>query len=272
MSSEAGIQPAYDTLAGRVVDLGRPLFVGMPQSPNHPPFRMTLERRHGDMFRQDGSSAANDLLTMGTHVGTHIDALSHVSHDGKLFGGVDAAAAQTGGRFQELGVETIGPIVRAGVVLDIPAVLGIDVCDAGLEIRPEHLERAVETQGVEIASGCVILIRTGWGSYFDDPELYLSHAAGVPGPGEPGARWLSERRPYAVGSDTVAFEWIPGGFGHRVLPVHRHLLVESGIYIIEALDLESMPEFRNRNFVFVCLPLKLVGGTGSPVRPIAIVR
>jgi len=209
---------------------------------------------------------------MGTHVGTHIDALSHVSHGGKLFGGVDAASAQTGGRFQKLGVETIEPVVRPGVLLDIANALGLDVCEPDLEILPEHLERAAASQELEVPVGCVVLIRTGWGSYFGDPQRYLGHQTGVPGPGEAAAHWLSEKCPFAVGSDTIAFERIPGGEGHRLLPVHRHLLVEAGIYIIEALDLEALSECRQRAFTFICLPLKLVGGTGSPVRPIAIVR
>ena len=66
----------------RVVDLGRLLTVGMPQSPNHPAYWHAHPRRHGDMVRADGGSAANDMITMGTHVGTHVDALSHVSQDG----------------------------------------------------------------------------------------------------------------------------------------------------------------------------------------------
>ena len=87
---------ASSSPASRVVDLGRPLRVGMPQSPNHPAYWHALPRRHGDMVRADGGSAANDMITMGTHVGTHIDALAHVSQDGKLYGGLDADDA--GGR------------------------------------------------------------------------------------------------------------------------------------------------------------------------------
>src|ERR1700677_1082054 len=117
----------------RIFDLGRELFVGMPQSPNHPPFRMTLERRHGDMTRPDGSSAANEIIVTGGHVGTHIDALCHVSFQGRLYGGIDAARALSGGRFAALGVETIEPMVRRGIMLDIPAALGIDECRPGYE-------------------------------------------------------------------------------------------------------------------------------------------
>ena len=104
----------------RVVDLGRTLTVGMPQSPNHPAYWHAHPRRHGDMVRADGGSAANDIITMGTHVGTHVDALSHVSQDGKLYGGLDATEALQGGRYVELGAHTIEPMVRRGVLLDVP--------------------------------------------------------------------------------------------------------------------------------------------------------
>ena len=83
-----------DALSGwRQFDLSRPYRIGMPQSANHPRYWHTLPRRHGDMVRADGGSAANDYITMGTHVGTHIDAPAHVSQDGKLFGGVDGCCS-----------------------------------------------------------------------------------------------------------------------------------------------------------------------------------
>ena len=79
-----------------VFDLARPLQVGRPKSPNHPEYRNSLPRRHGDMVRSDGGSAANDLIVLGTHVGTHVDALCHVSHEGLLHGGSAAPACQVG--------------------------------------------------------------------------------------------------------------------------------------------------------------------------------
>lgn len=101
----------------RIFDLGRPLERGMPQSPNHPPFQMILERRHGDRYRSDGTSGANEIIITGGHVGTHVDALSHFSCGGKLHGGVDAAEAQAGGRFKQHGIETLPPILdRKSVV------------------------------------------------------------------------------------------------------------------------------------------------------------
>jgi kynurenine formamidase len=257
-------------LAAEVFDLGRPLFAGMPQSPNHPEFRMALQRRHGDMVRADGSSAANEILVTGGHVGTHIDALCHVSFDGKLHGGVDAVAAQAGGRFAELGIETVAPIVRRGLLLDVPRALGLEAMPPAYEITPPDLDAALALAGATAAPGDVLLVRSGWGARFDDRAGYIGKETGVPGVAEPGARWLSARRPIAVGADTIAFERLAPGQGHALLPAHRHLLVEAGVYIIEAMDLEVLAAAGVREFLFVASPLKLVGGTGSPVRPLAI--
>lgn len=255
----------------QIFDLGRPLFVGMPQSPNHPAYSRTLPRRHGDMVRSDGGSAANDLLVMGTHVGTHIDALAHVSHDGKLHGGLDAQDAGCGGGYERHGVHTIEPMMTRGVMLDIPAALGVETCQAAYKITRADLDAAVRKQGVEIAAGDVVLIRSGWGRHFDAGEAYLGKNTGVPGISEDGAYWLAERGVIAAGADTIAFEWLPAGSGHSILPAHRVLLVESGIYILEALDLEPLAAAGVHEFTFILAPLNLRGATGSPVRPLAVV-
>lgn len=265
--------PVLDALAGgvRIFDLGRAMELGMPQSPNHPQFRMALARRHGDSVRADGGSAASELIITGGHVGTHIDALSHVSHEGRLHGGLDAAEAQRGGRFTQLGVETIAPMVCRGWLLDIPATLGLGACAPGYEITPDDLERAASEQNVTVAPGDVVLIRSGWAQRWGDREAYVGFDSGVPGPGEAGARWLAALRPRAVGADSIAFEHLAPGVGHSLLPAHRVMLVEHGINIIETLDLEELARARVYEFVFVAAPLALVGATGSPVRPLAVV-
>lgn len=255
----------------KIFDLGRPLSIGMPQSPNHPAYWHTLPRRHGDVVRGDGGSAANDLIVTGTHVGTHIDALAHVSHEGLLHGGVDAVAAGAGGRFMEHGVHTIAPMVRRGVLLDVPRALGVDACAAAYEITPADLEAAETHAGVRVQTGDVVLVRSGWGRRFDDgSEAYLGAATGVPGVAEAGGCWLAQRGIHAAGADTIAFERLAPGGGHRLLPVHRVLLVDNGIYIVEALALEELAAAEVGEFTLVLVPLNLVGATGSPVRPLAV--
>ncbi|MEV0720830.1 cyclase family protein [Asanoa sp. NPDC050611] len=259
------------TAGVRLVELGHPHFTGMPCSPNHPGFRMSLIRRHGDMVRPDGGSAANEMIVTGGHVGTHVDALSHVSHDGKLHGGVDAAAAQTGGRFSALGAEHTPALLSRGVLLDVAAVHGVDVLPGGYGVTAADLEAAAAKAGVEVGRGDVALVRTGWARHFDDAAAYLGQASGVPGVDTDGARWLAARGVVATGSDTTAYEQIRPGAGHSVLPVHRVLLVEAGVHIIEHLNLEHAAADGLTEFVFAMAPLRIVGGTGSPIRPFAAV-
>jgi kynurenine formamidase len=255
----------------RLVELGHPHFTGMPCSPNHPGFRMTLIRRHGDMVRPDGGSAANEIIVTGGHVGTHVDALSHVSHDGLLHGGVDAAAAQTGGVFRELGAEHTPALLTRGVLLDVAAARGVDVLPAGYGVTADDLEAAAERAGARPGPGDVALVRTGWARHFDTPSVYLGQQDGVPGATPEAGRWLAEAGVVAAGADTTAFEQIRPGAGHSVLPVHRILLVEAGIHIIEHLALETAAAEGLTEFVFVMAPLRIVGGTGSPIRPVAAV-
>jgi kynurenine formamidase len=255
----------------RLVELGHPHFTGMPCSPNHPGFRMSLIRRHGDMIRPDGGSAANEMIVTGGHVGTHVDALSHVSHDGRLHGDVDAAEAQRGGRFSELGAEHTPAMLTRGVLLDVAAVHGVDVLPAGYGVTADDLRAAADKAGVEVGQGDVALVRTGWARQFDDPETYLGQADGVPGPTPEAAEWLVGSGVVTTGADTTAYEQVKPGAGHSVLPVHRVLLVEAGVHIIEHLNLEQAAAEGLTQFVFMMAPLRIVGGTGSPVRPVAAV-
>jgi kynurenine formamidase len=258
--------------AARVYDLARPLEAGTPVSPSHPPFRMALLRRHGDAVREDGASGANELFTMGGHTGTHVDALCHVSHRGLLHGGVDAMEASRGGRFRQLGVETVAPMVCRGVLLDVPRAHGRETWEAGVPIGAAELEATCAAHGVRVGAGDAVLVRSGWPvGRFHDAAAYLGHATGVPGPDLTVARWLGDRGVRVTGADTIAYEWLAPGAGHTRLPVHVHLLVERGIHIVEVLDLEELAADGVREFLFVMAPLRLVGATGSPVRPLALV-
>jgi kynurenine formamidase len=254
----------------RVFDLARPLAVGMPQSPNHPPFRHALARRHGDVVRADGGSAANDMIVTGTHVGTHLDALSHVSHCGELYGGLRADDVQRGGRMSALGVETVPPMVGRAVLLDVPALVGVDVMPGGAEITVEHLEDSVARQGTPVGEGDIVFVRSGWGAHWDAGDAYVGRETGVPGVGEAGARWLAERGVRLAGADTIAFEQILPGAGHATLPAHRVLLVEHGVYIVEALVLDELAAARAYETTVVLAPLAITGATGAPVRPVAL--
>lgn len=262
-------------LAGgaRIYDLSFDLYAGVPHYPTHPPFVFGLTKRHGEvvMALADGrlASSSADAIATGTHVGTHLDGLGHFSCNGMLFGGVPASAQSHESGLKTYGLETVAPISRRGVLLDVARLEGVAVLPKDFSIGPKHLDAACQRQRVEIRAGDVVLLRTGWARHWPDPVAYVMAGQGnaptSPGPEIDGARWLSERRIFAAGSDTLAFERVPSP-----LPVHVHLLAESGIHIIEVLDLEKLAEDEVSEFLFVALPLKIRGATGSPIRPIAL--
>jgi kynurenine formamidase len=249
-----------DLLEVPAYDLGQPYFPGMPHFPSHPPFLYSLTKKHGDIVYPGGSTSAADAIALGTHVGTHIDALSHFSCNGVFYGGREVEHTFEHG-MTEFGVDTVAPIVRRGVLLDIAGLEGVDVLPEGFEVTPDHLSRA---SNIEVSDGDIVLLRTGWAKFFSDARQYINNTVAT-GPGIEGARWLSSRKIFAAGSDTVAFEKIPS----PAMPVHVHLLVESGIHIIEVLNLEELARDRVYEFVFIAAPMNIRGATGAPVRPLA---
>lgn len=252
---------------GKVYDLGVPLESGIPHGPAHSPYLYSLIKKHGQVMYRDGVSSATDLFSMGTHVGTHIDALGHVSKGGCLHGQIEAEAVQSfHGGLARCGAHELPPIVGRGVLLDLPRLLGCGILAADCSIGTKELENAYREQGIIPRPGDTVLIRTGWMQHWPDHERF--HANLCPGVVLEGARWLGDQGARCVGSDTYAFEKVPASG----LPVHVAMLVERGIPIMEMLDLETLARDGVHTFLFIALPLKIVGGTGSPIRPVAIAQ
>ncbi|MBA3906544.1 MAG: cyclase family protein, partial [Pseudonocardiales bacterium] len=145
-----------------VIDLAQPLEVGMPTSPTHPGFQFALRERHGDVARSDGMTGSHEMLVLGGHVGTHMDALCHVAVDGRLYGGTAVADALDGGRYRSHGIDRVPPLVRRGVLFDVPQVRGAGRLDPGDPVGVVDLTRCGPVPG----RGDVALIRTGWAQHW----------------------------------------------------------------------------------------------------------
>lgn len=258
----------------RVFDLEQPRTIGMPIHPAHQQagYSYLLHRHHEDEYRpaQDGPrTGAAGIIICGEHTGTHIDALCHQSDGLRLYGDIPVdGRVQTPRGFTRLGVEEIPPILASGVLLDVAASKQEDCLEPGYAVTVEDLEECCARQGVTVEPGSVVLVRTGNARHWDDPERYLAG----PGISAEASRWLAGSRPLAVGADNVAWD-VPGVKDPELgctLPGHLILLAQSGIYIIENLMLEELASAGVHRFRFVCTPLKLVGATGSPVRPVAV--
>ncbi|HYL08123.1 MAG TPA: cyclase family protein [Candidatus Udaeobacter sp.] len=250
----------------RIFDLEQLRYAGAPSHPAHAPgFNYFLHRHHA-RGATEARTGASGIVVMPEHSGTHIDALAHQAENLTLHGGVHVdEGVQTSVGFRQLGIDTMAPLVSRGVLVDVAADTRLSPDYA---ITAADLEKAAQRDRVEVREGDVVLVRTGYGALWSRPDEYL-HAAGV---SAAGSRWLIDRRVSAVGADNVAFD-VMGPVDPELgvtLPGHVLLLVRAGIPIIENLNLEELASASVREFAFVCLPLKMRGATGSPVRPIAI--
>jgi kynurenine formamidase len=253
----------------RVYDLAVLLEHGMTHHAAHPPFSYTLVKKHAQHPYPGGISSAMELITLGAHVGTHVDAPGHISLDGCVFGGRPVEGNEESHSGLRVGsVEELPPLIGPGHLVDGERIFGREMTNED-GFGAEELEEWFSTRRPP-AAGSIVLFRTGWMKFWNDSDRYLGLAAGIPGVKLSGARWLSDRGVRAVGSDTVNFE-------HKefltvpALQVHAHLLVEKGIPIMESLDLERLAADRVEEFFFAAAPLRIRGGTGSPIRPLAIV-
>jgi kynurenine formamidase len=250
-----------------VIDLEQPRFAGMPMFPaNAPNFAFMLHRRHEEGLEARTSAAG--MIFTADHAGTHVDALNHQAEHMCMHGGVPVTAENQGpGGLSVMSAESIPPIVRRGVLIDLVAERG-DRLPAHYLVEREELAVVAEHQGVQIRPGDVLLVRTGWGAAWRDPD-YITGGGMARSSGE----WAAEQQVYAVGADNMSWDlpgYVDSVLGHT-LPNHAILLVRAGILMFENLVLEELAATGAREFAFVSLPLKLAGATGSPTRPVAIV-
>lgn len=252
----------------RLHDLEQPRRFGAPTFPAHAPgYQYVLHRRH-EHGLDDVRTSASGLAVMADHSGTHIDALCHQAERLQLFEGhaVDAKI-QTPTGFKVMGADSLPPILARGVLLDVAALEGVRT-RPGRPIGAAQLRDVAVAQGVTVESGDVVLVRTGNGAFWNDAPEY-ERGGGI---ARDGSQWLADTGVLAVGADNLAWDdttLTDPELG--TLPGHLILLVRNGIYIIENLNLEDLSRNRVYEFAFACLPLKMEGATGSPVRPLAIV-
>ena len=261
--------------SARVIELNFVWDRNSPLLSFNPPFAMALTNTHAQTngWIPNLSFAADMMYFSGQHGAPTIDALGHIGHDGKLFGGLDAAASEGPNGLQALGMEHYPAerFINRGVLLDVARHKGVEALEPGYEITGDDLAATAETQGIEIQEGDSVLIRTGFGQYFEtDKEKYLGLR---PGPGEGAALWLAERKIFLTGDDQLSYEVFPEQ--GTVFPAHRILIADNGIYIVENLNLEELArvlaERGSYEFALVLNPPRLRGATGAAINAFALI-
>ncbi|MSR30839.1 MAG: cyclase family protein [Gemmataceae bacterium] len=266
------MQPWWQPALGKkVYDLEQPRRADMPVHPSHKPgYQYLLHNRHEDNYQpQKGPrSSASGALFMKEHTGTHIDAWSHQADSLHLCGGVKVThQVETGSGFTYGGVETIPMIVRRGWLFDVPSFRGVKDLPPRDLVNSKELDAIAQARKLKPAKGDVLLVRVGNDQHWNNEARFLESA----GMTRDAALWAAELGVFAVGADNMS--WEPNGLVDPELgplPCHLELLARRGIYIIENLKLDELAKDGVTEFLFICLPLKLVGATGSPVRPVAL--
>lgn len=268
---------------GRVYDLARPRFRGMPLPPMHPPFEIVTYRTPQGLAL-DGSDVwpeceANtervgfitEVITTCTHLGAHMDSLAHITigSDARWFGGHRAADHLSDFGPTVADASQLPPLVTRGVLLDIARHRGVDALPAGSAIDADEIRAVLMAQHLQLLVGDVVLVRTGYGSVWPDKARMPSYVgAGIT---RDAAQMLADAGAVAVGADTEAVEQLPSSVPGNPHPVHTLLLIEYGIPLIEMLDLELLARDERYEFLFVGLPTKIVGATGAMLDPVAVV-
>jgi kynurenine formamidase len=221
-----------------------------------------------------GHEVAGDTYSVNYHgfAHSHMDGLPHFVHKGKMYNGFSVDGLKPGGA-EKLGIENFykGVFTR-GILVDIPWLRGVDYLEPGTAIMASDLEAWEKKTGVKIGSGDVMLVRTGrWERVKQKGQWpFVGNAAGLHAS---VAKWLKARDVAVIGCDGVS-DVMPSGVEGLFNPLHELVLVGLGMPILDNLDLDTLAEEvkkrKRYDFLYVGAPLRVPGGTGSPLNPIVI--
>jgi len=252
---------------GQIIELGRVLEGTMPVFGTRR-FDLHTKRTVINPGRNRRGSNEEMVISEIGQVGTQFDAFPHQMIGSSFYNCVPIESNESRTGFGKLGVDGVGSLVARGVLIDVAALKGVPVLADNYEITPQDLEQALARQKLTLKPGDAILIHTGWGTLWKVDNA--RYAKACPGIGIGAAEWLARQDPLLIGADNGSVEVAPNPDPDLSLPVHQVLLVVHGIHTLENMKLDVLAAERVQEFAFVVQPLKIKGGTGSTVAPIAI--
>jgi kynurenine formamidase len=268
---------------GKTYELGHLYEPDMPQYGVRPYYLQSIRRDAGA-----GVVFTEYFTGYIGQMGTQFDAFGHQGRKVKMADGTEQAVYYNGftetdligknrglGGLEALGVESVKPIITRGILLDIAAYKGVPTLAAGYEVTMADVRGALARQGMSEASvheGDAVLFNLGWSVNWNNPSKYNDSFVGKgENKGSPGiyaevAKWLIERQVSMVGADNCCVEVRPSP---GMANVHYDLLT-AGVPMLENMELSELARDRAYEFLFLTLPERIKGASGSPVRPIAI--
>ena len=253
--------------AGEVFELGRVLSAAMPFSGTR---RFELHTKRTTMSPESNRRGSNEEIVFSEigQVGTQFDGFAHQTIGDSLYNCVKVDEVSTRTGFTKLGVEHVGAIMTRGVLIDVAALKGVDMLPDTYEVTAADLQQALQRQKLTLQPGDAALVHTGWGRLWGKDDARYSRSN--PGLGVAAAEWLARQDPMLVGSDNAPINVTPSPDPKLSNPVHQIMLVVNGIHLLENLRLDEVAARQAYEFALILQPLKIQGGTGSTVAPIAV--
>ncbi len=274
---------------GEVFDLGLPYNRRSFKWPGHSPGEIiTFRSPDGIRRMQDPDAPPTEqngdhvywhsaAMFISDNVSTQIDGLAHITagRDDHWYNGFKES--DWGGDWgpRKCDASTIPPIVARGVLIDVAAFKKVDALPGHTLISTRDLQDTLAWEGVTLAPGDVVLVRTGtaryWGEDGADHAKITAHDSA--GPDLTATKWLVEDQgAIMVGSDTSGYEVNPAPDSPRTgIPVHRYLLVDQGVHLGELHNLEGLSQARAYTFCYIAAVNKIKGtAAGFALRPLAI--
>jgi kynurenine formamidase len=273
---------------GQVFSLGLPLAEDTPRFPARPPAKHYITQSGSDAVVGSPTSAGDlhgfvsndDAIDLPLQNATQWDGLAHVQTHDTLYNGWWAGNITAARGAEIMGIGNMREsFIGRGVLLDLARHAGVDSLEPGFVIGPELLDEVIAAQGVEVGSGDILLLRTGylsrWWKLTTGAEKEAYFGDGEPGIGQGSIDWLADRDLAAIACDTVGLEVLPGEPDEvRKLPVHQALLVDLGLTIGELWDLDTLAEDCADDgvweFLLVAPPMYIPRAVASAINPIAI--
>lgn len=253
--------------SGEVIELGHVLNQTMPFFGTR---RFDVHAKRTFMNPQSNRRGSNEevVITEIGQVGTQLDAFGHQTIESSLYNCFKNDELATRGGFTKLGVEKVGALITRGVLIDVAGLKGVDILPDTYEITVEDLQQALQRQNLTLSPGDAVFIHTGWGKLWGKENA--RYVKSCPGIGVAAAEWLAKQDPMLIGSDNWPVEVSPNPDPKISLPVHQIMLVVNGIHLLENMRLEEVAAKKVHEFAFMLQPLKVQGGSGSTVAPVAV--
>jgi kynurenine formamidase len=267
MKPETVLRAAKLIQKGEVIELGQVLNASMPFFGTR---RFDVHTKRTFMNPQSNRRGSNEEIVTSEigQVGTQFDGFAHQTIGNSLYNCFKLDEIATRNGFEKLGVENAGSLITRGVLVDVAALKGAELLPDNYEITVQDIEQALAKQKLKLQPGDAVILHTGWGKLWGkDNTRYLTKSPGI---GVAAAEWLAKQDPMLVGADNVSIEVSPNPDPKLSLPVHQIMLVVNGIHLLENLKLDELADKRVQEFAFIVQPLKIQGGTGSSVAPIAV--